>query len=267
MICSAVLGCRKKIENVCTDNRSEFVKKKTAAVLKKYKIRQELTVTPSPQTNGMADIVNYSIYDRVMWILVETQLPGSLWAELSAGFVYVLKRCPRGTTEEIPLNKLYRQGITLKPVPFGCLEVGHTRTSNKLLPRSSEFYMLGYNDNSISQHMWLPWDNCIKTFGDDKIFENILYKDHRKDVNNVEITLIAEPLSFKEVLNIDDDKSLADWFPEMQLEHEVLQKSKFFEIVKRRDDLCILPSHWVLTKKISATLTKLKMGFVMKGCA
>jgi hypothetical protein len=53
----------------------------------------------------------------------------------------------------------------------------------------------------------------------------------------------------------------------MQQEHKVLQKHKSFEILKRRDDMCILPSLWVLTKKTSPALTKLKASYFIKDCS
>jgi hypothetical protein len=49
--------------------------------------------------------------------------------------------------------------------------------------------------------------------------------------------------------------------------HEVLQKHESFQIVKIREDICILPSCYVLTKKISPALTKLKARLKIKGPA
>jgi hypothetical protein len=103
-----------------------------------------------PQTNGIAERANYSIYDHVRSILVKTQLPRSLLAELSAGVVNVSNRCPRGTTDEIALSKLYGQVKNLKLVPFRSLVVDYARTLNKLLLRGSKFYTAGYNERGIS---------------------------------------------------------------------------------------------------------------------
>jgi hypothetical protein len=78
--------------------------------------------------------------------------------------------------------------------------------------------------------------------------------------------LIAEPLIFKEVLNIYKDELVADWFLAMQLGHVVLEKHDSFDIVKRKENMCIIPSCWVLWHlMISPTLTKLKMRLRIKG--
>jgi hypothetical protein len=84
------------------DQQQDLIcKEKATAVFKKYKIQPELTVAPLPQTNGIAERAEFSIKERVRSILVEILLPHILRPGLSVGVMYLLNRCPRGTTKKL----------------------------------------------------------------------------------------------------------------------------------------------------------------------
>ena len=80
----------KKIKFIHSDGEDEYKNLKFDRALKELSIQWELTAAYTPNQNGKAERLNYTLMSMVHSILVTKKLPKSLWGELiqTAAFLY-----------------------------------------------------------------------------------------------------------------------------------------------------------------------------------
>ena len=72
-----------------TDNGSEYTSREFQAYLKKEGIEHQLTVSRTPEQNGVAERFNHTIMEAVRSMLAGAQLPQKFWAEALATAAYL----------------------------------------------------------------------------------------------------------------------------------------------------------------------------------
>jgi hypothetical protein len=117
--------------------------------------------------NGIAERFNLSLLDKLRTVLLETKLPQYLWAELAHAIVVAMYLTPTsGNGNKIPNLISYKNKRKFKLRVLGSLVVAHTRTKNKLSPRGTPMYLVGYAKLQSGIRLWNPVNDQIKVFRD-----------------------------------------------------------------------------------------------------
>ena len=134
-------------------------------------IQHEPTAPYSPQSNGKAERLNYTLKTFVRAMLYQANMPKSFWAEAMTTVAYLINRLPsEAINNQIPYEKWYQKQLPISDLqalkPFSCIvhihvPEEHQRASSKVNPQSTTGCFVGYtNTNS----MWRVWDFERKVF-------------------------------------------------------------------------------------------------------
>ena len=95
--------------------------------MKKDGIKHELTVSQTPEQNGVAERMNRTLVESVRSMLVGANLPQRFWAEALATAVYLRNRSPTKSLDGLTPHEAW---IGVKPSVshlnvFGCTAFAH----------------------------------------------------------------------------------------------------------------------------------------------
>ena len=109
------------------DNGGEYTSKEFAAYCDKHGIRLELTVPGTPQHNGVAEIMNRTIIERVRCMLRVAKLPKSFWSEAVCTTCYLINRSPSAPLDfQIPEKVWSGKDVSYSYLRvFGCKAFVH----------------------------------------------------------------------------------------------------------------------------------------------
>lgn len=83
-----------KIKCLQSDNGKEYVNQEFDDFLKKNGIKRRLTVTHTPEQNGVAEGKNRTLVKMGRCLLIQSNLPSSFWEEAINTANYIRNRCP-----------------------------------------------------------------------------------------------------------------------------------------------------------------------------
>ncbi|GJW10630.1 retrotransposon protein, putative, ty1-copia subclass [Tanacetum coccineum] len=76
------------------------------------RIAKHLTVTGTPQQNGVAKRMNRTLMDKVHCLLIQSGLPKTFWAEATCTSAYLINRSPsRAIKKKTPMKMWYLEGV------------------------------------------------------------------------------------------------------------------------------------------------------------
>ncbi len=142
-----------------TDNGGEYLSNAFKSYLQQHGIQHQLTVTYTPQQNGVAERMNRTLVDCVRSLLQTAKLEKKFWAEALSTAVYVRNRV---TSSSLPRNitpyhlwKGNSPDLSYFRV-FGskCWYVVPKNKVRKLDARSKEGLMMGYSSQSKGYKIW-----------------------------------------------------------------------------------------------------------------
>ena len=150
----------KKIKMLQSDNGLEFVNKEFVQLLEKHGIHHRLTVPYTPEQNGVAERRNRTLMEMARCLLLQSNLPGSFWAEAVNTANYILNRCPtRKLDGRTPYEVWYGEPPDVSYFQrFGSqvYVLDKKLGKSKLDPRSETGLFLGYSSESKAYRVWLP---------------------------------------------------------------------------------------------------------------
>lgn len=86
-----------RIKKLRTDNGREYLSNDFKNFLKSEGILHQLSVEYTPQQNGVAERKNRTLVEMARCILLQGNLPESLWAEAINAATYIRNRCATKT--------------------------------------------------------------------------------------------------------------------------------------------------------------------------
>lgn len=98
----------KQIKKLRTDNGKEYLSNNFKNFLKEEGISHQLSVEYTPQQNGVAERKNRTLVEMARCIMLQGNLPQSLWAEAVNAATYIRNRCTTKTSEK----RLLKRGRT-----------------------------------------------------------------------------------------------------------------------------------------------------------
>jgi len=171
--------------------------------LKANGIKHRLSVTHTPEQNGVAERRNRTLIDMVRCLLFQTTLPPSFWGEAINTANYIRNRCPSNSiggqtpfekwTGNIPNVSHFQE--------FGCKVYTLDKNPNKkkLDSRSKRGIFVGYSDQSKAYRVWLPDERKIDITRDVR-FIKTSNKPHKYDNSQDFIENDQKPLKSTEIL-------------------------------------------------------------------
>ncbi|GBL94283.1 Retrovirus-related Pol polyprotein from transposon TNT 1-94 [Araneus ventricosus] len=84
----------RKIKILRSDNGVEYRSSEFNKYLAKLRIQRQLTVSESPQQNGVSERMNQTLMNTTKCLLIESVLGLKFWAEAVSIAVYLRNKCP-----------------------------------------------------------------------------------------------------------------------------------------------------------------------------
>ena len=164
----------RELKALRSDQGGEYMSGEFEAFLKDNGIKHQLTVSYSPQQNGVAERKNRIIMELVRSMLKTKGLPHHFWAEAAASACYVLNRAStkavQGKTPEEAWSG-HKPGVSHFRI-FGSLCYSHIpkEKRGKLDDKSEKCIFVGYSENPKAYRVFNPVSKKL-TISRDVIFD------------------------------------------------------------------------------------------------
>nr|GFC22486.1 retrovirus-related Pol polyprotein from transposon TNT 1-94 [Tanacetum cinerariifolium] len=172
------------VKKLRTDNGLEFCNQEFKQLCIESGIARHLTVVGTLQQNGLAELMNRTLMDKVRCLLIQSGLPKTFWAEATCTAAYLINRSPSTAIE----NKTPMEMWSGHPSDYGmlrtfdCVTYSHVQ-QGKLDPRAVKWVLLGYPEG-VKGYKLYRLDNespKIVTSRNVVFNESVMYKDTLKD--------------------------------------------------------------------------------------
>jgi hypothetical protein len=133
-----------------SDRGGEYIDSELQQYLESKGIKTELTVADSPQQNGISERKNRTLLDAVRALLIERNLPESLWAEALNYANNTFNSIPQRNEIISPRDKYFGKPMKTEFIEFGAPIIFKLNTKNlsKLKPRGESGIFVGIDDKS-----------------------------------------------------------------------------------------------------------------------
>ena len=179
-----------KIKILRTDRGGEYVSKAFEHYLQVNGTVRELTVHHSPSQNGVSERLNKTLVLRGRACLIETNLPGFLWAEALQYAVWMKNRTPTRTLKnKTPLEMATGIRPDLRDVhAWGTKGYVLVEGRNKLEPQADPAFFVGHDTQSKGYRMYWPNKHTVSTE------RNVQWTDRgRARLEGEKLTLVNQP--------------------------------------------------------------------------
>ena len=154
-----------KMKTLRTYCGGEFIYQPFLNYCKKEGIQRQLTVSRSPQQNGVAERKNRTIVEMARSMLKGKELPNSLWAEAVHTTVYILNRSPIKSVRNRTPSEAWsgRKPEVSHLKVFGCPAYSLNKAPNKdkLDQKGEKLLFVGYSDESKGYILLNPVNNKL----------------------------------------------------------------------------------------------------------
>lgn len=149
-----------RIRVLRSDNGTEYVNEKLQNYLKTKGIIHETSSPYTPEQNGRAEREIRSIVESARTMLLDSNLPETLWAEAVNTAVYTLNRRPgKSNNDKTPYEKWFNKAVSIKHMKkFGSVAFVHVpkQFRTKFKPKSKKVIMVGYDGYSQNYRLFDP---------------------------------------------------------------------------------------------------------------
>lgn len=148
----------RKIIKLRTDNAKEYTSHNFSQYLEKEGISRQLSVEYTPQQNGVAERANRTLVEMARTMLLESNLPKSLWAEAVNTAAFLRNRCPTKILGGITPEELWsdrKPDIKFLRI-FGSDAIALNKGTgvSKLDAKGIEAVVVGYSTESKAYRLW-----------------------------------------------------------------------------------------------------------------
>ena len=143
----------RKLKCFRSDNGSEYTSREFETYCTKNGIRHEKTVPSTPQHNGVAEMMNHTIIEKVRCMLKTIKLPEVFWGETAQTTCYLINRSPSGPLNfEVPEKVWTGKDVFYSHLRvFGCKTFVHIpkEQRSKLDGKTIPHVFVGYDDKEF----------------------------------------------------------------------------------------------------------------------
>lgn len=166
-----------KIKCLMSDNGREYCNVEFDKFLRENGIKRRLTVTHTPQQNGVAERKNRTLMEMARCLLLQSWLSKMFWAEAIVTANYLRNRCPTSSLDgHTPFEFMKKEIPMLSHLRiFGSrvYVLNKDPTKGKLEARSRLGMMVGYSDESKGYRVWIPEIRKITIARDVEFLEGV----------------------------------------------------------------------------------------------
>ncbi|KAL0410958.1 UNVERIFIED_CONTAM: Retrovirus-related Pol polyprotein from transposon TNT 1-94 [Sesamum latifolium] len=185
------------IKTLRTDRGGEFLYNPFLDYFKENGIKRQLTVSYTPQQNGVAERKNRTIVEMARSMLKGKGVPNLYWAEVVHTAVHILNRSPtKAVRNKTPFKAWYKK----KPVVdhfkiFGCIAYAliPSQKREKFDDKGQKLVFVGYNDQSKGYRLLDPFTKKVIISRDVIFDENSAWDFKEKQI--VEYEYYHDPLT------------------------------------------------------------------------
>ncbi|GJS07277.1 retrovirus-related pol polyprotein from transposon TNT 1-94 [Tanacetum coccineum] len=172
------------VKKLRTYNGLEFCNREFEQLCIESGIARHLTVSGTPQQNGVAERMNRTLMDKVRCLLIQSGLPKTFWAEATCTAAYLINRSPSTAIEKKTPMEMWSghpSDYGMLRI-FGCVAYPHNK-QGKLEPRAIKCVLLGYPEGVKGYRLYrLDGESPKIVTSRNVVFnESVMYKDTLKD--------------------------------------------------------------------------------------
>ena len=163
---------QKHYSNFC-DNGTEFTGQKFKSILRENRIRHETSAPYSPHQNGTVERAWLSLFNMARCLLLEANLPKSMWAYAVMAAAYTRNRCFNMRLGKTPFEAFTGSKPNVSNMHvFGSVCYAFVQNAKKLDPRSRQGTFVGYDKGSPAYLVFFSDSNkvervrCVKFFNE-----------------------------------------------------------------------------------------------------
>ncbi|KAL0279471.1 UNVERIFIED_CONTAM: hypothetical protein PYX00_001019 [Menopon gallinae] len=171
----------RKIKFLQSDNGTEYVNNEFDKYLKENGIQRRLSISYSPQQNGISERKNRTLLDMARCLLIQAGMKPSFWAEAVNTANYIRNRCPTSAQNSSPYEILFgKQPYLGHMKEFGCdvFVKNNAPNKDKFQPRAQKMIFVGYSSQSKGYRVYDPNKNKFEDVRD------VYFREGRKRDND-----------------------------------------------------------------------------------
>jgi hypothetical protein len=151
------------IKVLCSDHRGEYLSKAFDKHLAAVGTARQLTTHDTPQLNGIAERLNWTLLEHICALQHATGLPKMLWGEALRHATWLKNQtATHALDNKTPFEALYGTTPDLSEVqPWGCKVWVHNDNGSKLDVHAREGQWLGFNVNTQAHRVFWPNSGTI----------------------------------------------------------------------------------------------------------
>lgn len=200
-----------RIKKLRTDNGREYLSKDFNSFLREEGVQRQLSVEYTPQQNGVAERANRTLTEMARCMMLQANLPDSLWAETVNAAAYLRNRsatkCLNGITPFEAWSQQKPYVGYFRTIGSKTIALNKGQKGRKFQPKGDEYVLVGYSDESKAYRLWKPGTKTVIKARDVKFFERIepVQASNSKTILTIPDSLI-ETLNEETELRDDDAK-------------------------------------------------------------
>ena len=166
-----------RIKKLRTDNGKEYLSNNFNKLLEEDGVSRQFTVEYTPQQNGVAERANRTLVEMARCIMLEADLPESLWAEAVNTATFLRNRsataCLDGITPyEAWTGRKPYVGF-LRTIGSKTIALNKGQRRGKFKPKGDSYVLVGYSHEAKAYRLWEQGTKTVIKSRDVKFFENI----------------------------------------------------------------------------------------------
>ncbi|KAL0270911.1 UNVERIFIED_CONTAM: hypothetical protein PYX00_008181 [Menopon gallinae] len=171
----------RKIKYIRTDNAREYLSKEFNNLLERNGISRQLSAEYTPQQNGIAERTNRTLVEMARCLMLQGNLPQSLWAEAINTANFLRNRCPtKALNDKTPFEawsgqKPYVGFFRIIGSKAVVLDKGQKR--GKFEAKGETHVLVGYSEESKAYRLWKKGSKTVIRSRDVRFFEDITDND------------------------------------------------------------------------------------------
>ncbi|GJV09031.1 retrotransposon protein, putative, ty1-copia subclass [Tanacetum coccineum] len=220
---------RRTVKKLRMDNGLEFCNREFEQLCIKSGIARNLTVSGTPQQNGVAERMNRTLMDKVCCLLIQSGLPKTFWVEATCTVAYLINRSPSRVIEKKTPIEMWSG----HPSDYGMLRfsaVSHIHTIKKV-----EVELQRLNNHMPKE------DQTDQEDGNDKDARD-QETDQPPDITDYQLVQDREPRIRTKPLS-------SKWKAAMKEEMDSLRKNKTWELVYHPAGQKLVSCKWLFQIK------------------
>lgn len=185
------------VKCIRSDNGTEFTNNEFQNLMLNNNIKHEFSAPYSAFQNGTAERSWRSIFEMTRCLLIDAELPKSLWGYAVKASAYIRNRCYNNRTKGTAYESFTKNKPNISNMhTFGSKCFSLVQDKKKLDPRSVEGIFVGYDHDSPAYLVYYPDKNIVRRVRCVKfVTESNKSNDIISDVPNVELIDTTDPVN------------------------------------------------------------------------